>query len=327
MKFRQRRTSVVGFHRVNEVFKNMVLKKKKILIITFPQGGPFVWAKNLAQELEKRGYDVTLASGRKEYLKQQFKYYDIVHTCVPLPNLLCKKYILTIHGNFKEEKMIGRIMTPLASWRANAVTVPSQFLKNTLGLKKARVISNGINISETAKNNYALNSENPKLGILTNFNFRKKAEGILRLAEIVKNTSPQSNLLIGGAGIFLEEYKPKILAIFQNVKFLGHCKKEDLFNEIDIFAYYSLLDNQPLAILEAMAFGLPVVSNNVGAVKEIMTGSLGSYIAKTDEEYENMLKTLLDSEKAREENGREAKKNSQDFSWEKIVEKLIEIYE
>lgn len=305
----------------------MVVKKKKILIITFPQGGPFVWAKNLAKELEKRGYEVTLASGRKEYLKQQFKYYDIVHTCVPLPNLFCKKYVLTIHGNYKEEKHLSRFLFPVAIWRANHVTIPSVFLKNKLGIQKARIISNGINLPEMKKNDYTLKSENPKLGILTNFNFRKKVDGILRLSEIIKNISPQPTLIIGGAGAFLEEYKPKILSIFQNVEFFGHCKKEDLFNEIDIFTYYSLLDNQPLAILEAMTFGLPVVSNNVGAVDEMLDGKMNNWIAKTDEDYRKILQTLLMSQKAREENGKESVKKSQDYSWDKTVERFIEIYE
>lgn len=302
-------------------------KKKTICVITFSQGGPFVWAKNLSEELRKRGYEVTLASGRKEYVKQQFRCYDVVHTCVPLPNLFCKKYVLTIHGNYKEEKMIGKAMMPFAIWRANCVTVPSCFLKDAIGTEKAKVIPNGINIPEKTKNSYALKQESPKIGILTNFDFVSKAEGLINLAKIIQGISPGIKFVIGGGGKFFEEYKKKILEIHAKTEFLGHCKKNDLFEEIDIFAYYSMLDNQPLAILEAMIYGLPVISNEVGAIREMMTGGLKKYIAENKKDYEKILKELIGSKKEREENGQEAKKNSQDFSWEKIMEKFIEIYE
>jgi glycosyltransferase involved in cell wall biosynthesis len=303
------------------------MKKKTILIVTFPQGGPFVWAENLARELRKRGYAVTLASGRKEYLKQQFKYYDIVHSCVPVPNFLCRKYVLTIHGNFLEEKHLSRWLYPLIIKRANFVTVPSEFLKKALVAKKAMIIPNGIDIPENTKNSYGIIGKNPAIGILTNFNFRKKADGTLKLAQIIENISPEVKLVIGGSGEFFEEYKKTILGFHANTEFLGHCKKEDLFDQIDVFTYYSMLDNQPIAVLEAMAFGLPVLSNVVGSVEEVLTGKMEKYIARTDEDYGNKLKKLLDLEEAREENGREARKNSQDFSWDKIAREFVEIYE
>jgi len=305
----------------------MVVKKKKILIVTFPQGGPRVWAENLAKHLRGRGFDATVVFGWKEYIRQQFRYYDIVHTSVPLPNLLCKKYILTIHGNYKEEKHLGRFPYPLIIKRSDFVTTPSEFLKKVLGIKKALVIPNGIDLPEKTKNNYQLASAAPAIGILTNFNFRKKSDGLIHLAKIVRRISPEIKLIVGGGGEFFEEYKKIVLDIHSNTDFLGQCKKEDLFNQADIFTYYSLLDNQPIAVLEAMAFGLPVLSNDVGAVKEILTGKLESYVAETDEAYGNSLKKLLESEEMRKENGQEAEKISQDFSWDKIVKRFIEIYE
>jgi len=217
-------------------------------------------------------------------------------------------------------------MTPLTIRHADAVTVPSQFLKDALGIEKATVIPNGIDLPEKTKNDYRLTNAAPTIGILTNFNFRKKADGLICLAKIVRRISPEIKLIVGGGGEFFEEYKKIVLDIHPNTEFLGQCKKEDLFNQIDIFTYYSLLDNQPIAILEAMAFGLPVMSNNVGAVKEILTGKLENYIAKTDEEYGNLLKELLNSQEIREENGQEAEKISQKFFWEKIVKRFMEIY-
>ncbi|MDP1833946.1 MAG: glycosyltransferase family 4 protein [Candidatus Moranbacteria bacterium] len=304
----------------------MSSKKKTVLIITFSQGGPYVWAQNLAKHLEKRGYAVTVIWGRKAYLKQMFQRYDIVHSCVPVPNLFCKKYILTIHGNFKAEKHLGRFFYPLIIQQADFTTTPSNFLKKTLGIKKILVIPNGVNIPETTKTTYDLDSKNPKLGILTNFNFRKKADGTVKLARIIEAVSPEATLVIGGGGVFFEAYKKTILEIHANTEFLGYCEKEDLFNRIDIFAYYSMLDNQPLAVLEAMAFGLPVISNVVGSIEEILTGQMEGHIARTDEDYQAILKKFITSKEERKRGGAEAIRIAKNFSWTKITGKYIKLY-
>lgn len=306
----------------------MVTQKKKILIVTFPQGGPFVWAQNLAKHLEKNGYEVKLFHGRyRHHIREQFKYYDIVHSVMPIPHPLTKKYVLTIHGNYKEEtSLLAKILYPLTVLFASSTTMPSQFLQNKLQLRNVKIIPNGIDLPEKTKDSYALIGDKPAVGILTNFNFRRKADGLIHLAKIVRTILPEIKLVIGGSGEFFEEYKKKISEIHPNTDFWGHCRKEDLFSQIDIFAYYSLLDNQPLSLLEAMAFGLPVISNQVGAVEEVLTGKLENYIAKTDEDYENTLERLLASPEAREENGQEAKKIAQDFFWEKIVNKFITLY-
>ncbi|MFA7208803.1 MAG: glycosyltransferase family 4 protein [Parcubacteria group bacterium] len=300
--------------------------KKTVLIVTFSQGGPFVWAQNLAKHLQKNGYAVTVIWGRKAYFKQMFRRYDIVHSCVPVPNLLCKKYILTIHGNFKAEKHLGRFFFPLIIKQADFVTTPSNFLKKTLGIKKAIVIPNGVDIPETPKAIHDLDPKNPKLGILTNFNFPKKADGTVRLARIVEAVFPEATLVIGGNGVFFEAYKKTILEIHADTEFLGYCEKEDLFNRIDIFAYYSMLDNQPLAVLEAMASGLPVVSNVVGSIEEILTGRTEGYIARTDADYQAILKKFIASKEERERGGAEAIQLAQNFSWTGITAQYIEIY-
>jgi glycosyltransferase involved in cell wall biosynthesis len=304
-----------------------IQKKKKVLIVTFPQGGPFVWAQNLAKHLEKNGYETKISTGRKNYFFDQFRRHDIVHSCVALPFSFGRKFILTIHGNFKEENIRSKLFFPLAIAAANTVTVPSVFLKKSLNLGTATVIPNGIKLPMETKRSCTLIGSEPVLGILTSFHFRQKADGLIPLAKIIEAISPEIKLVIGGAGEFFEEYKKIILALHPNTEFLGHCKREDLFSKIDIFTYYSLLDNQPLVILEAMAFGLPLMTNLVGSVEEMLTGKMASYIARTDDEYKRTLRTLLESQTTREENSQEAKKIAQEFSWTRIIKEYIEIYE
>lgn len=304
-------------------------KKKTICVITFTQGGPRVWAENLVKHLKKRGYNTEIYYGRyRQHILKQFKYYDIIHSVMPVPYPLTKKYVLTIHGNYKEENSIlAKILYPIMALRADVVTIPSRFLQEKLQIKNIKIIPNGIDLPSDKKTSYIMKGEEPVIGVLTNFNFRPKAEGLIRLAKIIQNISPKIGLVIGGSGKFFEEYKKIILKKHENTKFLGHCDKKELFNQIDIFAYYSMLDNQPLAVLEAMAYGLPVVSNDVGAIREMMTGGLKKYVANNEREYKKILKELINSKEEREFNAKEAIKKSQDFSWEKIVERFIKLYE
>jgi glycosyltransferase involved in cell wall biosynthesis len=169
--------------------------------------------------------------------------------------------------------------------------------------------------------------ENPTLGILTNFHFKHKAEGLIHLANFIKRTSPESALLIGGNGQFFEEYKKKILAIHPNTTFLGHCKKEDLFRQIDIFTYCSMQDNQPLAVLEAMAHGLPIVCNNIGAADELLRERLDKYLAKDNEQYESILKMLINSEQERKTCAKLAQETAKKYSWGVLVERFISLYQ
>lgn len=298
----------------------------KISLITFPLGGPRVWAEQLKTELEKRGHTVTLFAGRKDYLKAIFQRHEIVHTCVPLPFLWCRKYILTIHGNYKKEKWIGRIMTPLAVMRADAVTVPSQFLKNILGISKALVIPNGIHLPEKTKTDYTLLHENPTLGIMTNFHFRPKAEGVVALAKIIHRIDPSIRLLVAGTGSFFDEFKPNIVSAHPNTEFLGYCDPADFFSQIDMFTYYSLLDNQPIAMLQAMAFGLPVISNPVGATGEILTDDLQAYLTNDDGQYQSVLLSLIQSASQRKQAGTLTQKKAQGYSWDKIINQFIILY-
>jgi len=70
----------------------------------------------------------------------------------------------------------------------------------------------------------------------------------------------------------------------KNVKYVKHVNnKEELalyYNSADVLLFTSIAENFPLVILEAMACGLPIVSFDVGGVKEVVTHTENGYIAK-----------------------------------------------
>lgn len=298
----------------------------KVLIVTYPKGGPRVWADSLASKLRKNGYSAEVVTGRKNYFWAMFRRVSILHSCVPLPLSLARKYILTIKGDYQRENIRGRLLFPLARRMADAVTVPSEFLQQALGLENAEVISNGVELPYATKEDYCLLDENPTLGLITNFDFRQKADGAVTLAGIIRSAAPQAKLIIGGDGKYFQEYKDHVLRILPGTEFLGRCRKEDLFSRLDLFTYYSWLDNQPNIILEAMAYGLPIISNNVGAVQEILTGELSLCLASSEDKYATILRRLLASEETRRNCGVAARRRAGDFAWDKIIDEYKHLY-
>jgi glycosyltransferase involved in cell wall biosynthesis len=89
----------------------------------------------------------------------------------------------------------------------------------------------------------------------------------------VRDRWPASRLVIVGDGperSALEEATAQ-LGIESCVDFLGYVKDvEKVFPTLDVFLLPSLTEGIPLALLEAMACGLPVVATAVGGVPEVV---------------------------------------------------------
>src|SRR5207245_11689910 len=61
------------------------------------------------------------------------------------------------------------------------------------------------------------------------------------------------------------------LGMAAHLRFLGHREDvHDLLSIYDIFVLPSLSEGMPLALLEAMAAGLPAVATQVGGVTEVL---------------------------------------------------------
>jgi len=57
-----------------------------------------------------------------------------------------------------------------------------------------------------------------------------------------------------------------------DIEFLGQVNVKEYLPEINLLLLSSISEGQPLAILEAMAAGIPVVSTNVGDCKGLLEG-------------------------------------------------------
>jgi glycosyltransferase involved in cell wall biosynthesis len=63
-----------------------------------------------------------------------------------------------------------------------------------------------------------------------------------------------------------------VLRLGDHVKFLGPQKVAEIYPQLDAIVLTSISEGQPLVILEAYAAGLPVISSDVGACRELIEG-------------------------------------------------------
>ncbi len=275
--------------------------KPHITIYSSRFGGPYSQYRILQREFTRKGYAVTMHHRPLPMLcSLLFDRKDVVISLVPLPfRFGANRYILNIKGEYPRERHLWRnplaYFYPRAVRIADAVVVPSHFLKNALHLRDAIVIPNCIDISSTPRR--SRRGKDLRLITATNFSFRTKARGVLTLLRALAASKTTTPIIydIYGDGTFLSEIKTAAQHITfpANVRVTFHGHTDSLRRELaasDAFLYWSDHDNMPNAVLEAMAAGLPVITNNVGAIPEMIRhGTDGLIVTK-----QTLLRSLND---------------------------------
>ncbi len=77
---------------------------------------------------------------------------------------------------------------------------------------------------------------------------------------------------------YIEKYNLGSKIVFHGI--LLREKKWQLLSSSDIFVFPSFNEGQPLVVIEAMAFGLPVVSSSVGAIPDTMEDGVNGFMIK-----------------------------------------------
>jgi glycosyltransferase involved in cell wall biosynthesis len=149
---------------------------------------------------------------------------------------------------------------------------------------------------------------------------------------ILKERHPVHALIVGG-GRRIDEIKALAasLGLAGEVHFLGTRRDvPDLLNAMDIFVLPSYSEGVSLALLEAMAAGLPVIATAVGGLPEVVTdGENGLLIPPRDAEaLATALARLLEASDFAKKLGQNARKHVREhFSLDRLGREINEIYE
>lgn len=139
--------------------------------------------------------------------------------------------------------------------------------------------------------------------------------------ELIKRGSPLKLGWIGrGAFPIDDKYVDKILSENKAVisdriiihKDIDDIAKYNLLQQSDLFVLPSYSDNLPISILEAMAFGLPIISTKIGAIPEVITENENGWLFVPGD-LVTLKKLIIDKIEKREELLEIGEKNKEVF--------------
>ncbi|MBI2625244.1 MAG: glycosyltransferase family 4 protein [Candidatus Nealsonbacteria bacterium] len=212
-----------------------------------------------------------------------------------------------------------------------------------LGCKDVEVIPNGIDLARF-KNLDRQRSRN-KLGLKDEFAVMtvarlekiKGLEYLIGAAKIISKNPPNQHkpvfIIIGdGSERKNLEGLAEKLGVEDRVKFLGPIANERIPEYLagaDCFVLPSLKEGFGIAILEAMAAGVPVVATNVGGIKDIIEGGKTGILVEP-ENSEALAKVISKTCSSGELIGQlvnNAMGELTHYSWNNVLEKVYKIYQ
>lgn len=131
----------------------------------------------------------------------------------------------------------------------------------------------------------------------------EKTKGIYEALEaysIVKRTR-RVKMSIVGDGLELNNVKEYVVSRkIEDVTFHGHLvdqEKERIFKDADIYIFPSYFEGMPTSVLEAMAFGLPVITTNVGGLSDFFQNGINGYMtdSKDPSIYAELITKVMDN--------------------------------
>ncbi len=283
-----------------------------------------------------------------KYVMILIKSPDVVHLTTPGQFALIRDLIFLITSNILGIKSVyhihfGRVPDILnyntIEWKIMNLAIQVSTTKvaldeNTRSIiakkypqKKIEKVPNGFDINEMPiSNNNIIEKSVVYLGWVI------KEKGIEDLcAAWEKYSMSDWSCYIVGPGS--DNYKKKLLNRYQlkNIRFfdeLGHDDAMCIVNRCSVFVLPSYTEGFPYVIVEAMSLGKAIVATSVGAIPEMLHGGCGVLVKPGDiDSLGSAIKSLCINEEMRKEMGDKAKEKAQnEYSIEKIVDKLIDIW-
>ncbi len=230
--------------------------------------------------------------------------------------------------------------------RADVVVTPSNFVKKDLLSHDfsgpIEVINNAVNFSNVVFDQkeqdrfikkYSLSGYKIALYV-GRVSIEKNIELLIKCFAKVSKKVPNSKLLIVGAGPDLERLQNLTfdLNLEKYVTFVGEIKNLDLvkkgiFKLAKVFVTASHSEVQPVSIIEAMNFGLPIVAAKSRGLTEMIKEN--GYLANGDnaDDFSEKISKLLLNEKLQVKMSEKSTKLAEQYSLPVSAEQHINLYE
>lgn len=286
----------------------------RISILLVAKGGPLI------PEFEALGIPVTLIPKKGRYdlsiiwkIRRFLKSgdFDIIHTHLFTANFWGRLgslgvpigRICSIHSIVSDK---GTVLQRLQSFFDRALSrisdavlcVTSQVMRSMredAGLPREKLVTivNGIPLPETishldkenARKNLDIPPDARVVGMIGRFSRPKNHRMLIESLSAVRERVPNLLVLLAGDGELEEEIRnlARSSGLEGAVRFLGLRRDiPAILTALDILVIPSLWEGLPIVLLEAMAFGTPVVATRVGGIPDVLTDGVTGVLAEPD---------------------------------------------
>jgi glycosyltransferase involved in cell wall biosynthesis len=249
-----------------------------------------------------------------------------------------RRMVSTFHDLFV---MTGDYSTPdfrrrfteqarLAAERSNLIIAVSQFtadqVHELLNVERARirVIHHGVRRMPV--------SSTPRERLILFVGAIQKRKNVLALVQAFEQVADGWRLVLAGSlGYGAEDIVGAIKRSprKQDIElpgYVSHAKLEDLYRRAAIFAFPSLDEGFGIPVIEAMARGVPVLTSDGSALREIAAGAALLVDPREIDSIASNLIRLTQDEQLRADLAVKGLTRSAQFTWEKAVESTWSVY-
>lgn len=238
--------------------------------------------------------------------------------------------------------------------KSEKVLVPSQYVKSQLMNKwkidnrKIMITPEGVDTKLYTIVNTLSKSQNedilrkfsikpPYIFYIGNAHPHKNIEGLIKAFLRLKDSGLRQNdmgdlklVLSGQDNFFWKKIRKDSRFRGNDIVYTGYVTEEELvvlYKNAKAFVMPSFEEGFGLPILEAFALDCPVVSSNAASLPEV-GGNAAIYFNPLDTfDVSSKIDQVLDSEKLRKELIEKGKKRVKQFSWQKMIEQTLEVYQ
>ncbi|MBI0536227.1 glycosyltransferase [Roseomonas sp. KE2513] len=206
-------------------------------------------------------------------------FYAVLASTLRIPRR--PRVVATFHTWPTHNSRGARALTRLAAHAATTVAVSEELSQRLIGtgwLSTCRTIWNGVELDRYSphgpagnwRRSLGLGDASVLVGHVARFDPIKRHADLIRAASLLRDRVPEVAFVLVGQGALKEEIRRQARDL-PNVRFVRETPDiPALLRSLDLFVLCSSHEAAPLALLEAMACGIPPIITDVGGMPHIV---------------------------------------------------------
>src|SRR3989344_8773463 len=314
----------------------------------------------------ENNFKKVLADFRWYTVTEQLKLPRILHDIKPdlvhfphfnVPILYEGKFIVTIHDLIHQHYSISDSSTHgklifnvkkigykkifgVAVRKSEKILVPSEFVRQQLITEwrvsdsKIVVTHEGVNLIHPGGGLSRHSVKSPYILYVGNAHPHKNIEGLIKAFKILKKFKDDDLrlVLVGKENYFWKKIKQSLAAspLKKNIIFTGYVSDNELgvlYKKAAVYVEPGFEEGFGLPLLEAFSLGCPVVASDIDSLKEVGGEAALYFDPNNIEDMANKIMYVLNNVRLRNELIGKGKKRVKLFSWKKMAEQTLEVYE